>query len=75
MTQLACSACHLRVPRSRGVDDAVCPACAAPLELRDLRDVVGYQIWAPPELAWGAAELDAVAHAVAQALPIPGRPR
>jgi hypothetical protein len=43
--------------------------------LRDLRDVVGYQIWAPPELAWGAAELDAVAHAVAQALPIPGRPR
>jgi hypothetical protein len=73
MTHLGCPACHLRVPLSRRLDDAVCPRCAAPLELRDSREVVGYQLWAPEGLSWAAAELDAVAEAVAQAPPLPGQ--
>jgi hypothetical protein len=73
MTHLHCPGCRLRVPRRSGPSDALCPGCGAPLVLCRARHVVGYRLWAPTGLPWAAAELDAVAQAVAQALPDPRR--
>ena len=72
-TQLRCAGCHLRVPRSMGPSDALCPGCGAPLVSCRARDVVGYRLAAPGGLPWAAVALDAVAEAVAQALPDPRR--
>ena len=73
MTHFAVPGCRLRVPRSSGPSDSLCPGCGAPLVSCRSRDVVGYRLWAPEGLPWTAAHLDAVAQAVAKALPDPSR--
>jgi hypothetical protein len=73
MMHLRCPTCRLRVPRTFGRDEALCPGCESPLEACTARDVVGYRLWAATGLPWAASDLAAVAQAVTRVAPTPGR--
>jgi hypothetical protein len=72
---LCCPACRVRFgPGSVPGHDA-CPRCGDALVAVAPRDAMGYTLCAATHREWAPANLDALAHAVADVIAIPHQPR
>jgi hypothetical protein len=67
MTHLCCIECRLRFAPS-AVTHATCARCGAPLTALAAPDAMGYSLSPRVDAEWGAADLDALARAVANVI-------
>ena len=64
MNQLCCRACRVRFTPS-ATAHANCPRCGAACSSVRPQEAMGYSLSEPADLRWRAADLDALARAVA----------